>query len=261
MSRARFPALSIVIPAYNEVNRLGATLDALTAWQQAHPDLPTEILPSIERSTDGTVALAEKHAAKNPAIRVLAWESQHGKGHAVRRGMLEAKGETVFFMDADMSTALRHIDQFIGLFEANSEADVIVGDRADPRAEITQRQSRPREMAGQQFNRFIRLLGLTDLSDTQCGFKAFRRRTVQPIFERQEIDGFVFDVEILAIAKALGFGIRSVPVEWKNSPESKVNMLGDLVATLRDLLAIRRRMRRIARETAATRETACRTGS
>lgn len=243
MTAPTTPALSIVIPAYNEERRLGATLDAIQGWKMQHPGLETEVVVSIEKSSDRTVEIAEAAASRHRGLRVLALGRQAGKGHAVRQGMLAATGEVVFFMDADLSTSLRHLDQFLERFAENPETDILVGNRADPEAEITQRQSRSRELAGKQFNRLVRLLGLTEFSDTQCGFKAFRHHVIAPIFERQQIDGFAFDVEVLALARAMGLRIESVPVEWHNSPESKVNLLTDLAATLRDLLVIRHRVR------------------
>jgi dolichyl-phosphate beta-glucosyltransferase len=147
-------------------------------------------------------------------------------------------------MDADLSVPLEEVNAFLRFFEGNPKVDVLLGNRQHARARITLAQSWLRRSMGQMFNRIISMLAITPFRDTQCGFKAFRGKAARAVFERQQLDGFAFDVEALLLAQRLGFQIADLPVEWKNSPESKVRIVRDSVAMLRDSLKIRRMVER-----------------
>ncbi len=198
----------------------------------------------VEQSSDGTLEIARELAAQqaDSARRpeVIDNAVQRGKGHAVRSGMLRAQGDHVFYMDADLSVPLEAVDAFLRHFEEHPEVDVLIGNRQHPDARITRAQTWLRRSMGQTFNRILGVLALAETRDTQCGFKAFRQRAVRGIFERQQIDGFAFDVEVLLLAEKLGFKIGDLPVEWINSPESKVHILRDSLQMLRDAIRIRR---------------------
>lgn len=231
-------SVSIVIPAYNEAHRLPATLAALAEWR-ASCARSVEIIIVIEPGTDRTREIATEASARQPNLRVIANEQHRGKGFAVRTGMLAANGEVIFYMDADLSVPLREVDSFMAYFDAHPDADVLLGNRQHPQSNITLQQSWLRRHMGQTFNSILRRLAMTGVYDTQCGFKALRRSAAEAIFRKQTIDGFAFDVEVLLLAQRLGFKIADLPVEWRNSPESKVRILSDSLQMLRDAVRIR----------------------
>ena len=236
---SEIPYLSIVVPAYNEAVRLPPTLEKLAAFVRAL-GRSYEVLVIVERSTDGTLEIAARFAAQQAHFQAVDNEVQRGKGYAVRSGMLRARGEFVFYMDADLSVPLAAVPEFLARFESEPRADVLLGNRQHAMSRITRRQFWLRRTMGQTFNRILKTCGLASLHDTQCGFKAFRREAAREIFSRQTIDGFAFDVEVLLLAERLGYKIADLPVEWINSPESKVRILHDSLAMLRDTLRVRR---------------------
>jgi hypothetical protein len=154
--------------------------------------------------------------------------------------MRRARGEMVFYMDADLSVPLAEVTAFVRHLEAHPETGVVIGDRQHPRSRIVRRQSRLRERMGQTFNAILQRLALVRWRDTQCGFKAFRHAACREIFARQRLDGFAFDVEVLLLAEQLGYRVESLPVEWVNSTESKVRIVRDSARMLRDALRVRR---------------------
>jgi glycosyltransferase involved in cell wall biosynthesis len=235
------PYLSIVVPAYNEALRLPPTMAALAEFFRGFTR-SYEVLIVVEGSTDGTLEIAAGLAAQQAHFQVIDNGPQRGKGHAVREGMRRARGEIVFYMDADLSVPLAEVPAFLRRFEERPDADVLVGNRQHAESRITRRQSALREGMGQLFNRILQSLALVALRDTQCGFKAFRRDACREIFARQTIDGFAFDVEVLLLAERLGFKVEDRPVEWINSPESKVRIVSDSLRMLRDAWSIRARL-------------------
>jgi dolichyl-phosphate beta-glucosyltransferase len=237
------PYLSIVVPAYNEARRLPPTLAALGDFFRDFTR-SYEVLIVVEQSTDGTLEIAAGHVAQQAHFHVIDNGPQRGKGHAVRSGMRRARGEIVFYMDADLSVPLAEVAAFLRHFEQTPKVDVLVGNRQHARSRITRRQSPLREGMGKIFNRVLQRLALVALRDTQCGFKAFRQGACQEIFARQTLDGFAFDVEVLLLAERLGHVVEDLPVEWINSPESKVEIVSDSLKMLRDTWQIRQRLRR-----------------
>jgi dolichyl-phosphate beta-glucosyltransferase len=232
------PYLSIVVPAYNEARRLPPTMAALAEFFQSFTR-GYEVLIVVEKSGDGTLEIAAELAAQQAHFQVIDNGPQRGKGHAVRTGMQRARGEIVFYMDADLSVPLAEVPAFLRRFEENPDVDVLVGNRQHAQSRITRRQSALRECMGKLFNRILQSLTMVALRDTQCGFKAFRDTACREIFRRQTIDGFAFDVEVLLLAGRLGFKVEDRPVEWINSPESKVNILADSWHMLCDTWRIR----------------------
>ena len=237
------PYLSIVVPAYNEARRLPPTMAALAEFFRSFTQ-GYEVLIVVEGSTDGTLEIAAGLAAQQAHFQVIDNGPQLGKGHAVRSGMLRAQGDIVIFMDADLSVPLAEVTAFLRRVEERPEVDVLVGNRQHAQSRITRRQSALREMMGKTFNRILQSLTLVALRDTQCGFKAFRRAACREIFSRQTIDGFAFDVEVLLLAERLGFTIEDCPVEWINSPDSRVNIVADSWRMLLDAWRIRRLVER-----------------
>ncbi len=232
-------ALSVVIPAYNEQERLPSTLEAVLAYLAGKQHwAPAEVLVADDGSTDATRAVAESWKAEGAPVRVLANPGNRGKGYSVRHGMLEAAGDWVLFTDADLSAPIEELDK---LYEAAQEkgAEVAIGSRALDRSLIGIHQSVFREQAGRVFNLLMRLLTGLPFWDTQCGFKLFSRRAAGEVFRRQRIDGFGFDVEALFIARRLGFRTIEVPVRWNHVEGTKVSMIGDSVNMFLDLIRIR----------------------
>lgn len=233
------PFVSLVIPAYNEALRLEASIRALRAYLR-YARWSLEVILVVERSSDGTLDLARRLTAGQAEFLVLDNEVQRGKGYAVRCGMLRARGDLTFFMDADLSTPLPEIDGFLAHFEAHPEVDILVGNRQHPGTAILKHQSLVRRKMGQAFNGVLRCIAGVSLRDTQCGFKAFRRAAREGIFSRQTLDGFAFDVEVFLLAQRLGFRWLDLPVHWANSEGSKVHLFRDSCRMLRDAFRVRR---------------------
>ena len=216
-----------------------ATLHALARFRR-ESETPVEIVLVVERSHDGTLDLAAEAAFGQEHFRVIDNKVQRGKGYAVRSGMLAASGSIVFYMDADLSVPLEEVPRFAEFFREHPEIDVLVGNRQHSSSRIVLRQSPLRQKMGQTFNWLLQHLALANVRDTQCGFKAFRREAAREIFRRQTLDGFAFDVEILVLAEKLGYCCADLPVEWRNSAESKVHIVRHSLEMLRDALNVRR---------------------
>jgi glycosyltransferase involved in cell wall biosynthesis len=233
------PELSIVIPAFNEEKRLGATLFRIRDYFAARsPALAgLEILVVDDGSSDATVRVAQDCARTVPCLRVLSNAGNRGKGYSVRRGMLEARGRLALFTDADLSSPIEECERLFTAIGAGNDA--AIGSRAIDRSLITVHQSPFREVAGIIFNRLVRFVTALDIEDTQCGFKAFRLPECRLIFEQQRIEGFGFDPEILFLAHRHGLRIAEVPVRWAHDPATKVNVYHDSVLMFLDLLHVR----------------------
>lgn len=230
-------SLSIIIPAYNEENRLPPTLLQVTDYLEQSEWRPAEILVVDDGSSDSTVQVAEQYAKRGFAVRVLRNPGNRGKGFAVRHGMQEGTGEWLLFTDADLSTPIAEIEKLWAAVR-DGQAAVAIGSRALDRSLIGVRQPLFRERAGQIFNWVMqRVLGLR-LSDTQCGFKLFRQDAARAVFERQKLDRFGFDAEALFLAQKLGFKIREIPVRWNDVAGSKVSITSGARGFL-DLLRVR----------------------
>lgn len=231
---------SIVIPAYNEAGRLPPNLAKVAACCASLPGR-WEILPIVERSTDGTLEKTRAAAAGLNIIEVVDNGPQRGKGHAVRCGILRARGEIIFFMDADLSTPPEEIGRFLAYFAAHPEADVLIGNRRHPRSRIARPQGLLRRVLGGVFSALVGRFVLPGASaDTQCGFKAFRRQAARQIFSRQRVDGFSFDVEALVLARALGLCVVDLPVEWSDADATRLQVWSDGPRMLRDIWQVRR---------------------
>ena len=232
------PRVSIVIPARNEEARLPSSIREI---RRAFPSEDWEFLIVIEPGSDRTGEVARAEAAGDPRFEIVLNPTAHGKGYAVKTGMLRARGDWVFFMDADLSVPLRFVHEFL---RSAGRADVLMGSRRHGGSRISNRQPLPREAAGRIFNRLLRLAGATRFSDTQCGFKAFRRTAAREIFSRVRQEGFGFDVEALALAESLGFRVLELPVEWADVAGSKLRPLRDGVTSLLEAILAVRRVRR-----------------
>lgn len=233
--------LSIVIPAYNEDRRIAPTLQKIMDYARGQKWL-TELIVVDDGSQDGTADLARSQLAGWPWFKVISLKKNRGKGAAVKEGILEARGELILFTDADLSTPIEELEKFWPL--AARQYDLIIGSRALPTSEIRKRQNFLRENMGKFFNRLVRWLILPDFKDTQCGFKLFKKEAAREIFDRIKTTGFAFDVELLLLARQLGYKVAEVPVIWINSPDSRVKLLSSSVKMLFELLHLSLRKNR-----------------
>jgi len=233
------PALSIVIPARNEEQRLPKTLEMIRDWT-LKSGRRTEVIPVVQ-GHDRTAEIVEAAAAKDLALRPIIQHSGEGKGMAVRLGITAARGSIILFTDADLSVPVECLEELVCMMEANPEFDVILGSRRLPNSRITIAQPPMRQFSGKAFNLALRLGRLTRFADTQCGCKLFRHNTAKKIFAKSELNGFAFDVEILNIAEYLGYQIKEVPVTWADVGGSRVWLPRDGFRALRDAWALRKR--------------------
>jgi len=222
-------SLSIVIPAYNEARRLPATLEAVRAYLDGRVFDFAEIVVVDDGSTDATAELVERSALLDARIRLLRNPGNRGKGYAVRHGLQKAQGEWVLFTDADLSTPIVDLQRLEQAVETGSAAGAI-GSRALDRALVGKHQSLFRELSGRAFNLAMRLVTGLPYRDTQCGFKLLRADAARAVSTRQLIEGFGFDVEILFIARKLGFRVLEVPVRWFNAEGTKVSIWNGIAA-------------------------------
>jgi dolichyl-phosphate beta-glucosyltransferase len=227
------PFLSVVIPAFNESERLPQSLrrihEFLARWGRSF-----EVVVVDDGSRDETARLARESGL--PGLTVLQNETNRGKGYSVRRGMLAARGAHRLMTDADLSTPIEELDRLLAVQQQG--ADVVIGSRALPGANIEVHQPWYRENMGRIFNLLVRLLAVPGLRDTQCGFKLWSARAASEAFAAARLDGFSFDVETLFLARRSGYRIAELPVTWRNDAATRVGMLGGFLA-FPDLLRIR----------------------
>jgi len=225
--------LSVIIPAYNEAKKLPLTLIDIDK-HLSKADFDYEIIVVDNGSTDGTPDIVRKFSEIMPNLKVI--ESEKGKGYAVKKGMIEAKGEYRLFTDADNSTSIDQFNNMIPYFK--SGYDVVIGSRDVKGSKLEPPQAWYRSLAGNIGNLIIQAIVLPGIWDTQCGFKCFSKKAAERIFLMQRTGGWGFDVEILALARAIGYKIKEIPITWINDPRSNVGVLAYL-KVLRDVFVIR----------------------
>jgi dolichyl-phosphate beta-glucosyltransferase len=248
------PPLAVIVPAYNEAQRLTDNLLTLLGYLQSYrPD--AELIVVDDGSTDGTAQVAEELFARRPdvAARVLRFAENRGKGHAVRAGLLAAQAPIALFSDADLSTPITELPKVVEPVETGN-CEIALGSRALDRSLIGHHQPWRREQGGKVFNAIVRLTTGLPFSDTQCGFKAFRMESARPIIERTEIGGFGFDVELLFLAQRAGLRMLEVPVRWDHYEGSKVHIVRDSLRMFSEVVSLRRRIARGAQRAAPSAE-------
>jgi len=231
-------SLSIVIPAFNEGQRLGASLEAVLGYLRGTPFEKHEVVVVDDGSSDDTAAVVDRFRATHPEVRLLRNPSNRGKGYSVRHGMLEASGDWILFTDADLSAPIEELGKLLDA-ATRRHAAVAIGSRALDRSLIGVHQSWFRENAGRMFNLLVRLIAGLPFADTQCGFKLFTRQAAHQVFRRLRLERFGFDVEALYLARKLGFQAVEVPVRWNHSEGTKVRMLRDSLNMFLDLGRVR----------------------
>jgi glycosyltransferase involved in cell wall biosynthesis len=232
-------SISVVIPAYNEAQRLPGTLCSILAYFVARNCRSWEIIVVNDGSSDDTREVVSLVQRAYPGVRVLDNPGNRGKGYSVRHGVLEAQGEWILFTDSDLSAPIEEVDKLIAAARER-KASIAIGSRAVDRGLIQAHQSWFRETAGRIFNLMMRCVTGLPFADTQCGFKLFERRAAQEIFRRQQIERWGFDAEVLFIARKLGYNAIEVPVRWSHSEGTKVSMFRDSLNMFLDLFRIRR---------------------
>jgi len=228
------PFLSIIIPAHNEAQRLPPSLEKIDAFLQRQ-DYSSEVIVVENGSSDGTYQIAKAFEQKMPNLQVFQEEAR-GKGLAIKRGMLESRGEYRFLCDADLSMPIEQVNRFLP--PVLKTVDVAIGSREVAGA---QRFNEPgyRHFIGRIFNTMVRWVVLPGLQDTQCGFKCFRDEVAEIVFPLQSLDGMSFDAEVLFIARKKGFEIVEIPIDWYHDPDSRVRLFKDSLRMGWDLLKIR----------------------
>ena len=229
------PLLTAIVPAYNEEHRLPTTLPQIMAFAEAQ-DYPVEVLVVDNASTDHTSDVVREIAAERPFISLL-YQPIPGKGAAVRKGMLEGRGEYLFICDADLAMPIEEVSKFLPPTLSNYE--LAIASREVPGA-VRYNEPRYRHLMGRVFNLLVRLLAVPGIQDTQCGFKCLCREAARDIFTVQKIDGWAFDVEILHIARRRGYRIVEVPIHWYYGEGSRVSPIRDSINMLIEVLRIRR---------------------
>jgi len=241
------PQLSVVIPAYNEEDRLPRTLERVLAYLGDRP-LSFEILAVDDGSSDRTAELVKRVAARDERVRLIR-EPHRGKGSAVRAGALAAAGRAIVFTDADLSHPVEELTRLPALLDSPPP-------RGDPRASLREgaqvviasreghganRVGEPgyRHLMDRAFNLFVRLIAVPGVQDTQCGLKCFTREAARELFGRQTIAGFGFDVELLFLARKRGYRVIETPITWRHVPASRVDPLRDTLRMLADVLRVR----------------------
>jgi glycosyltransferase involved in cell wall biosynthesis len=246
IGRVNRPALSVVIPAYNEAARLGTTLHALAG---ATADRDAEIIVVDDGSSDETVAIATANLDGHARGSVITFEQNRGKGAAVRAGVLASSGDAVLYMDADLATDLSALPDFLAALD---DADVVSGSRTLPEA-VVHNGTRDRATMARVFNRLVRSVTGLESHDTQCGFKMFRGEAARRIFSLTECDRFAFDVEVLLLARRLRLRVVERPVVWTAVEGSSVRRGTDSLRAAADVVRIARRWtpKRVARVTSS----------
>lgn len=228
--------VSLVIPAYNEASRIQTTvLEAIEYFRGRSQ--PCEIIVSAD-GTDGTREAAQQLVIAYPNIRVIGSAERRGKGHGIRQAVQIATGDVIGFSDADNKTPISEFDKIAPLLQAGRE--VVIGSRGMRGSRIERRQPLYRRVGSRGFALFMQTAtGLRGIVDTQCGFKFFQGDVARDLFRRQRIDGYMFDVEILYIARQRGYGIEEVAVRWRDDGDSRLNLIAGNVRNVRDVLGIR----------------------
>lgn len=227
--------LSIIIPAFNEERRIVRTLETIDRYFDKQ-GITREIIVIDDGSTDNTAGLVDAMSARIRGLHVVRYDRNRGKGYAVRTGIEKSRGKYVLFTDADNSTPIEEFEKFYPLLKHH---EVVIGSRYTTGSDVAIEQPKYRIILGRLGNFLIRAFVLDDISDTQCGFKAFQHNAAKDIFSRIKVNHFGFDIEILSVARMLHYSICEVPISWYNSPESRVRPIKDALRTFSELVYIK----------------------
>ncbi|WP_406699390.1 dolichyl-phosphate beta-glucosyltransferase [Singulisphaera sp. Ch08] len=232
------PGISVIVPAYNEEQRLQASLSRIWSFLSQRFSA-FELIVVDDGSTDATVRVVEAFAVDHHSVELIAYQPNRGKGYAVRTGMLRASYDLVLFSDADLATPIEEVETLLARIMAG--ADVAIGSRMVAGSELKVRQPWYRELAGRSFNLLAQRMATPGIVDTQCGFKLFLGPVARDLFNRISEEGFGFDIEVLLLALRLGYEVAEVPVEWRHCEGSKVRLLRDSARMFSTLVRVRKR--------------------
>ncbi len=230
------PHLSVVVPAYNEEQRLPRTLARLHEYYEAQ-SYTYDVIVVSDGSKDQTNQIVSDFVKEHPKFRLIDYSPNRGKGYAVRTGILAAQGDLILFCDADLATPQEETEKLLP--HMKDGAKVAIGSRPLRESQLDKHQPLYREMFGRMANKLIQLLAVSGIKDTQCGFKMFTREVAHDIFKRCKLNEFGFDFECLMVARDLGYRIDEVPIRWLDQEGSKVVLMRDGPRALRDLVKIR----------------------
>jgi len=229
--------LSLVIPAFNEEKRLSLTLNSIYAYFM-NEDFYWEVIVVDDGSSDQTSTVAESFKQVIPSIQLIRNDANHGKGYSIRQGIAKARGSVIGFMDADYKTPIEEIEKFLPALVAGY--DIVIGSRGLPGARTEYPVSWHRLIGSRVFGIIMHVIvGLRDISDTQCGFKFFRKEIALDLFARQILNGYMFDVEILYLAEKSGYSIKQIPIRWMFDPDSRLRLIRGNMANMLELFRIR----------------------
>ncbi len=234
------PALSVVVPAFDEERRLAGSLPIIYDYLSARYER-FELIVVDDGSRDATPEVVREFADGRPEVDLISYRPNRGKGYAVRSGVMRARGDLVLFTDADLSTPIEEVDALVATLAPGRE--VAIGSRAVAGSRLVERQPWYRELAGRSLNLLVQALAVPGVRDTQCGFKLFPGPVARDLFGRAAEDGFSFDVEVLHLAGRMGYGVAEVAVRWSHRDGSKVRLLRDSLRMLAALFRVRRRHR------------------
>lgn len=224
--------VTVVVPAYNEERRLPPTLiDIIDYFDRK--GVAYEVIVIDDGSRDGTAEVVRKFERVRQQVRLIQLPKNYGKGHAVRLGVLNSRGERVLFADADGATPIQEFERLEKAISSGS--DIAIGSRALASTDTKVTTSIHRRALGRMFNKCVNFILLPSIADTQCGFKMFKRKAAMFLFKRQRADRFSFDVELLYMAHKAGLAVKEVPINWRNVPGSKVNLVVDSLCMFRDV--------------------------
>lgn len=228
--------LSIVIPAYKEEERILKSINAYKKYKEDH-DFKIELIIVVDGSPDKTAEVA-KEATKNiDNVKIIDRKENKGKGYTVKEGILEAQGKYILFTDADNSTPLYQVDKLLKYVD---KYEVLIGSRYTDGGKMARPQPFYRIAGARGLNLIIQLLACRGIIDTQCGFKLFERSAAKEIFKRETFDRFSFDIEVLAIARKLGYKTKEVGIIWYDDPHSTVQPIKDGLRMIRDAFKVRK---------------------
>jgi dolichyl-phosphate beta-glucosyltransferase len=230
------PQYSIIIPAYNEGERIASSLERVLRYA-GEQRWNAEVIVVDDGSSDTTTGIVREQMQKNPAVQLLQNPGNRGKGYSVRNGMLNAKGEVLLFSDADLSSPIEEADKLFGAIAKG--AGVAIGSRWLKTELQTRRQPMHRQLFGRIFNLLLRLVLGLNYKDTQCGFKAFSRKSADVLFHLQQIERWGFDPELLFLARRFGFKVAEVPVSWAHREGTRLSPLRDGMRMFGEMLRIR----------------------
>jgi glycosyltransferase involved in cell wall biosynthesis len=234
------PAISIIIPAFEEQSRLGDSIEKILSYVEKE-NLFAELIVVDDGSGDATAETGRKAAARFPDLQteIIRYETNRGKGFAVKTGLLAAKADIAVFSDADLSTPISELPKLVRPIE-NGEYDLTFGSRALDRSLIGTRQPWRREQGGKVFNLIVRTLTRLPFWDTQCGFKAFNMKKFRPLLDVMQIERFGFDVEFLYVANLHGLRLQEIPIRWNHDERTKVSVFRDSYRMFNEVRLIHR---------------------